>query len=222
MRSTPTVALLVTLLTWVWSSGVPASALAGELDDGREIALVIDTSRSMRGNDPGRYTLLIAQILGDLLADDDGLTVIRMAKKETGCDTGADPRLTRRLDPRDRISFERQLEPLLRFNTGTNFAAALRTAMSVLDRVPERRRLLLVIADSGGLGPCAKVFESELLALRARGVELAAIHLGKRSGAFDGHPAFAATRTAADSEELVATVAAIYQRFLGARRVQTG
>src|SRR6185436_13802711 len=50
----------------------------------------------------------------------------------------------------------------------------------------------------------------------------AAINLGGASGAFDRNPAFDFTTSALDAQELIGAVALVYQRFLGAKKVQTG
>ena len=51
---------------------------------------------------------------------------------------------------------------------------------------------------------------------------MAAINIGSSAGAFDRNPAFDFTTAAENPEELVKSVAEVYQRFLGKRKVQTG
>ena len=190
----------------------------------RNLAIIVDTSRSMEGNDPQRYTMQLSQVLADLADANDDLSVIRMPPDSflPDCWAGANPSLVLRLDPSNRGQFKRQLDGLIRFDTGTYFGAPIRTAISILSRDPSAQRMLLVIADSGGLGMCESTLSSELQALKRQGVTIAAINLGGASGAFDRNPAFDFTTSALDAQELIGAVALVYQRFLGAKKVQTG
>jgi hypothetical protein len=192
----------------------------------KSVALVLDTSRSMIENDPQRYTLEISQILSDLLDDGDELTVVRMPTagllRQVTCADGVTPSLALASEGSDRAGFKLRLGELVRYDTGTFFAAPLRTAMAALRRHPERPRLLLVVADSGGLGNCEAPLTRELLSLAREGATLAAINLGGDAGAFDRNPAFHLTTAVRDAEELIAAVARVYQRFLGGRQVATG
>lgn len=200
------------LLWWL----IPAAWAAG-----RHLTIIVDTSSSMQESDPRRYTLQLSQVLSDLLDTGDSLTVIRMPLYDKACTDRADPTLARQLDPADRSGFKQELDELLVANTGTYFAAPVRTASADLERHKDKARLLLIIADSGGLGPCQAILTRELLQLRDSGVMIAAINLGG-AGAFDTNPAFAFTTGAANAEELVTAVAEVYQKFLGAKQVQTG
>lgn len=204
----------------------PAPAVAS-----RSVAVVLDTSRSMIENDPERYTLLVSQILADLLNDDDELTVVRMPLDggvigmllgSHSCQAGVDWSLAQRLDPRDRAGFKRELDSLVSYDTGTIFAAPLRTALASLARSKRDARLLLIVADSGGLGECEAVLSRELSVARRSGTTIAAINLGGGPGAFRGNAAFATTLGARDSKELVEAVARIYQSFLGGKNLQSG
>ena len=176
----------------------------------------------MRRSDPQRYTKQLSSILSDLVSDDDRLTVIRMGGPAAGrCSATADAGLALELDPRQRGSFKDRLDDLVSYDVGTNFAAPIRTAIEALERAETPDRLLLVIADSGGLGKCAAPLNRELQELRDDGGTIAAINLGGR-GAFDGNPAFEFTTEARDAAELVEAVAEVYQRFLGVKQAQTG
>jgi len=199
---------------------VPGAVPRGLADD-RAVAVILDTSGSMQGNDPARYTVLLSQILSDLLSDGDELTVIGMLDRG-GCRHGPSSRIARRLDPLKRQDFKQELDGTLLYNTGTHFAASVRTAIAALDRHRDRPRLLLVIADSGGLGSCQAVLTGELMSLHDRGAMIAAVNLGSSSGAFDRNPAFDFTLPALSSTALVEAVGQVYQRFLGGRQVQTG
>ncbi|MFL6244784.1 MAG: choice-of-anchor X domain-containing protein [Thermoanaerobaculia bacterium] len=189
----------------------------------RNLAIVVDTSGSMQGNDRQRYTVQLAQVLSDLANDTDSLSVIRMPDDLLSfCWAGASPSLVMRLDPSNRAAFKRELDRNIQFETGTYFAAPIRTAISVLPRNTAAPRMLLIIADSGGLGGCETDLTQELLALKRTGVTIAAINLGSTSGAFDANPAFDFTTAALHAQGLIEAVALVYQRFLGAKQVQTG
>lgn len=216
----------VALATLLVAAGA-ASTHAEEKRAGRKsVALVLDTSTSMRENDPQRYTLEISQIVSDLLDDGDTLTVIRMPRvglfQQVTCSDGVSPSLALSSDGTDRAGFKRRLDTLVAYDTGTHFAASIRTAIQALGRQPDQPRLLLIVADSGGLGSCESSLTRELVALRREGVTLAAINLGGGAGAFERNPAFELTASAHDASELVAAVARVYQQFLGGRRVLTG
>ena len=187
----------------------------------RHVAIILDTSQSMAGNDSERYTMQLSQILADLVETKDQLSVIGMADSES-CSDGPSSALLVTLDPADRSAFKRRLDQLVTYDTGTYFAAAIRTAIATLSRDSSKQRLLLVIADAGGLGDCRAVLTNELLSLKASGATIAAINLGSTTGAFDQNPAFEFTTAALDSQGLIEAAAAVYQRFLGAKQVQTG
>jgi hypothetical protein len=210
--------LLVALL-----AGTAARAAGGPA---RNVALVLDTSSSMVENDPQRYTLQVSQIVADLLDDGDSLSVVRMPRgglfTQLGCSGGPSSELALRTDGSARATFKSGLDDLVSYDTGTFFVAPIRTALAALAGDRRRPRLLLVVADSGGLGSCAEPLTRELLALRREGATLAAINLGNDAGAFDGNPAFDLTVPARNPEELTAAVARVYQRFLGGRSVSTG
>jgi hypothetical protein len=198
-----------------YAPGVPAAS--------RHLAVVLDTSGSMDQNDRQRYTMQLSQVLSDLLDTGDELAVIRMPREFfSSCSEGPSPSLVLKLDPADRANFKSELDRLIRFDTGTFFAAPIRTALSLLPSDPAAQRMLLVIADSGGLGDCEGPLTQELLQAKQRGVTIAAINLGGTEGAFDTNPAFDFTTKALDAQGLIEAVALVYQRFLGGKRVQTG
>jgi hypothetical protein len=207
--------LLLTLLGALTAAQLQAN--------GRHLAIVVDTSGSMQQNDPQRYTMQLSQVLSDLVDAGDELSVIRMPPDFfSRCSAGPSSSLVLQLDPADRASFKARLDQLIQFNTGTHFAAPIRTAISLLPNEPAVQRMLLVIADSGGLGNCESALTQELLDLKRGGVTIAAINIGGSSGAFDANPAFDFTTAALDAQGLIQAVALVYQRFLGAKRVQTG
>lgn len=187
----------------------------------RSLAVIIDTSSSMKTSDPARYTVQLSQILSDLLDDGDDMTVVRMADSES-CGDGPDRSL---IIPVSTANRERSKEGLrgLRYDSGgTHFAAAVRTAADALRRFPDRPRMLLFLADSGGLGGCESVLTRDLVRLRDEGVMIAAANLGSTTGAFDRNPAFDFTVPALDARGLIESVGLVYQRFLGAKQVQSG
>lgn len=197
---------------------------------GRRMAVVVDTSRSMQSNDRERYTAQISKILSDLLEQGDELTVIRMpvdgvrslfGRGAADCGSPASSSLALRHDPSNPAGSKRRIDELITFDTGTYFAAPIRTAIQALSLSADHDRLLLIVADSGGLGPCEAPLTQELSRLRASGATIAAVNLGG-AGAFERNPAFAFTRGAESAHELLAAVALVYQRFLGSKRVQTG
>lgn len=196
---------------------VPVTASAA----GREVTIIIDTSGSMEQSDRSRYTAQLAKIVADLLDPDDRLTVIRMPGSES-CADGPDPSLVLRLDPADRAGFKRAVDAFVSTTGGTYFSAPIRTAVQIVTLDGAKSRLLLMLADSGGLGLCTTPLTGELRRLRESGATVAAINLGASGGAFDGNPGLSFTTGAPDVESLARAVALVYQRFIGARRVQTG
>ena len=188
---------------------------------GRHVSIIVDTSGSMKGSDRPRYTLQLSQILADLLDAGDSLSVIRLPQRETSCGDGEAPALAVRMDPADRGGFQAKLDKLLVYDTDNNFAAPVHTAQADLERHKDKARLLLFIADSGGLGHCDGKLTEDLKRLRGQGVMIAAVNMGG-PGAFDSNPAFAFTTGASDSKDLAKSVAQVYQKFIGAKQVQTG
>lgn len=198
----------------------------------RRIALVLDTSGSMVENDPQRYTVQATKILADLIGDGDALDAIRipgtlldlLSGFVSGgpCAMPADRSLALSLLPGRRLEFKDDLDSHVQYGGGTYFAAPLRTAARFLKRDPAAARMLLIVADEGGLGPCAAQLTRELLELRGSGVLVAQIHLGVGASAFRGNPAFDFTKPASDARALLVALAQVYQRFIGGEHVQTG
>jgi hypothetical protein len=191
----------------------------------RHVVVLIDTSGSMQQNDRPRYTVQLSQIIGDLLDDSDELSVVRLGGGLglfASCGEGPDSSLSLHLDPGNRAGFKRSLDRLISYGGGNTFAAPIHTAMQILTLNPARKRMLLMIADSGGLDACETPLTRDLVKLHDSGSMVAAINIGSSAGAFDRNPAFDFTTAAQDPDELVKSVAEVYQRFLGARKVQTG
>jgi hypothetical protein len=205
------------LLAVVWLAA--AGALRAH---DRHVVVLIDTSGSMLQSDSPRYTVQLSQIIGDLLDDSDELTVVRLGGLGLFCGEGPSSSLALHLDPGNRAGFKRSLDRLISYGGGNTFAAPIRTAMQILTLNSAKKRMLLMIADSGGLDPCEGPLTEELVKLHDSGSMVAAINIGSSAGAFDRNPAFDFTTAAQDPEELVKSVAEVYQRFLGARKVQTG
>lgn len=196
---------------------LPASAYGA----GRNVAILIDTSGSMLSSDRPRYTVQIAQIVADLLDGTDVLSVIRLPPGET-CEAGPNPALQIRRNAGDAAGFKVALNGLITYGGNNHFAGPVRTAIDTLTFDPKRPRMLLMIADSGGLDACDAVLTRDLLRLRESGALVAAINLGSSAGAFDRNAAFSFTTAAQNSHELIEAVARVYQKFLGARQAQTG
>ena len=196
---------------------IPVAAVAA----GRDVAIIIDTSGSMDQSDRPRFTAQLAKIISDLLEPEDNLTVIRMPGSES-CSSGPDPSLAARFNASNRAGFKQAVDALASYSGGTYFASPVRTAIRALTLDASKSRLLLMLADSGGLSPCDVPLTEELKGLRNSGAAVAAINLGPSGGAFDGNPAFTFTTGAPDVENMAKAVAQVYQRFLGAKRVQTG
>ena len=190
----------------------------------REVAVVMDTSSSMNGYDRPRYAVQVSKILADLMADGDGYTVARLAEGSLGgenCASPADRALETRLSG-DRQAFKDRLDRASIYNIRFNhFAAAVHTARASFSSGPARR-MFLFIADSGGLDNCEGSLSRELHELRRQGVFVAAINLGGSVGSFGSNPGIESAQLARNSMELVGAVARVYQRFLGAKNVQTG
>ncbi|HEX8253068.1 MAG TPA: VWA domain-containing protein [Thermoanaerobaculia bacterium] len=210
---------LAIVLPLVGALVLTAPALAAN----RRLAIVVDTSGSMQDADRQRYTMQLSQVLSDLVDTGDELSVIRMPEGLfSSCFARASPSLVLQLDPNNRASFKQQLDRFITFNTGTWFAAPIRTAITLLPPQKNVQRMLLVIADSGGLGSCEGELTNEMLELKRGGATIAAINIGSSTGAFDRNPAFDFTTAALDEQGLIEAVALVYQRFLGAKKVQTG
>ena len=200
-----------------------ATTLAAER---REIAVVMDTSSSMIHNDEPRYAVQVSKILADLAAEGDPFSVSRLtergASSSENCAAAPDASLQTRLDSSGRSSFKNLLDGQSIYNITVNyFAAAVHTARATFTTTPARR-MLLFIADSGGFDDCEGPLGRELAALRAQGVYVAAINLGGSVGSFGGNPGIENAIAARNSRELIGATAQIYQRFLGAKNVQSG
>ncbi len=197
---------------------------------GREVSIIIDTSTSMLTNDRPRYTVQASKIIADLLDDDDRLSVARMPvinglaglTFRENCSSPADSSLAV-LQRGNRSGYKSEVDSLIVYNTVVNaFAAEFHTARSNFTTGPGPRRMLLFIADAGGLDTCEGPLTAELQELRRAGTFVAAINLGSDTGTFGTNPGIETALLARNSEELIKAVAQVYQRFLGSKRVQTG
>ena len=197
------------------------ASLAEAKATGRHISIIVDTSGSKLGSDPRRYTLQLSQILADLSGKEDSLSIIRLPQSEHSCADAANAGLSRPMNQADRNGFQQSLDALISYGGDNFFAAPIHTAEAELEKYPEKSRLLLFIADSGGLGNCNAELSAELTRLKAQGVMIAAINMGGL-GAFDHNPAFTFTKGAMNAEELVESVAEVYQHFIGGKQAQTG
>ena len=202
----------------------PAAASAED----RHLAVVIDTSGSMLKNDPERYTVQATKILSDLLDERDRMIAIHMPSSES-CSDGPNPSLGVVFDGANRAAFKSAVDASVKFESGTYFAAPVRTAVDFLAKAPNGRRLLLVVADADGFGGCDPPLTAVLQAYRGTGGAAGVVKLGGNPpGLFTGnrdfsrHPAFEWAHAARNSRELIETIAAVYQSFIGSRKPQTG
>jgi hypothetical protein len=209
----PRKGLLLLALLWVAGS-LPAAQAP------KRVAIIIDTSGSMNSSDRPRYTVQLSQIISDLLSSGDELSVTRLPLVERSCSDGPDRSLSIRLNAGP--NFRSDLGRLISYGGDNNFASPVRTAIESLGFDRAQQRLLLFIADSGGLGNCDTVLTREMMRLHASGALIAAVNIGSSTGAFETNPAFDFRTPALDSEQLVRSVAQVYQKFLGAKKVQTG
>ena len=199
----------------------------------RNVAIVVDTSRSMNDNDRQRYAAQIAKILSDLLDDNDNLILIRMPTEgQLGpllllgiepCTPSPAPNLAVQLRGGDRDAFKTALDRIMVNNTGTFFALPIATAEDFFRRAGPGPRMLLLLADSGGFATnCASDLNARVSNLRRSGTFVGLVNLGSSAGTFEGGGVFDLALSAPNSQALVAAVARIYQQFLGAKKVQTG
>jgi len=186
----------------------------------RHITLLVDTSGSMKKSDEARYTVQVSKILSDLLSDNDRLDVIRMPMS-SDCGMAADAKLAKTLDSTNRQGFKQVVDGHIFYGGKNAFMAPIRTAKQRLEGSPEYRRMLLIVADSGGLA-CKKAGTNALMALKKEGVTIAAINLGSTTKDFERNPAFDFTIAAPDAMGLIKSIAEVYQHFLGGKKVQTG
>jgi len=191
-------------------------------ESSREIAIIIDTSGSMSGNDNPRYTVQISKILSELIGPADNLTVIELSN-QSGCNISADMSLTMSTGGGKVDRFKQQVDRRIKYHLALdNFTAAVRTGIKILSSTSRKQRMLLILADSGGFD-CREDSPVELQKLHDdSGAMIAAINLGNSAGAFSSYSAFDFTTGVLNSEQLIQAVAQVYQKFLGGKKVQTG
>jgi hypothetical protein len=217
-------------LLFAWVALLAATVPAGaQSTPGRRIAIVIDTSGSMaRGNDEGRYTIQLSKILGDLVGNSDELAVFPMPNfgpnqpEESGL-ARIDRSLMIRLDPNNRAVFKNVLERIP-YETSTAMLTPVLTATDWLSQVSNRPRLLLIMTDAQMFDCCDGQIAAELTRAQRAGVMIAGVGVGNdvnMQTLFGGVNLFA-RQTARNADELIASVAQIYQGFLGGRRPGRG
>jgi hypothetical protein len=208
-----------TLLALLWLAlALPQSpALA---DSARHLAIVLDTSTSMRErvNDRPRLAIQAIKILTDLLGPDDALTLTWMPDSPS-CTQAPDP--ARRLDFRagDLAGFKQALDARATYGGPTNFIVPLQAARDALETVRARERLLIVVSDAGR-DTCQGASNQILRALRAAGVRTALVSLGEQGKPV--HNEYDIRTSAQDPTELLRAIGEIYQRFLGAKAPDSG
>ena len=186
----------------------------------REVAVVLDTSTSMRDatNDQARLAIQAIKLLADLLGPADGLTLAWMPASPE-CIDQPDPsrRIVRQAG--DLAGFKQAVEARAGYGGPTNFIVPLLTVKEALDSATGKERLLIVISDAGR-DTCRQDSTRVLSELRAAGVNTAVVSLGVR-----GRPVHNEydIRTAAQTPtELLSAIGEIYQRFLGAKAPDSG
>ena len=204
-----------------------ALALAAPALAERRVSVLIDTSGSMLRNDAPLYTVQLAKILADLTEPSDRYQITRLPPTSSEvdiCSTGPTEALRLAMRPGDYGGFKGGVERFVgRYTGGNKFAGSIHTALQLLTLDPTHQRLLLFLADSGGLSDeCETSLTNELKRFRDSGGMVAAVNIGSSTGGFGGNPAFDFTRAAASSADLVEAVAEVYQRFLGSREAKTG
>lgn len=198
----------------------------------RKVAVIVDTSSSMRQNDRPRYSAQVAKILSDLMGDQDHYAVLRMpsyARRVAGipllgtedCQALADPTLMHEWNAAGRLSYKDGLDNLVQFNAaGTYFSADVHTALPFLGTSGQRLLLIVTDAEVSDVG-CTDQAQEEIARFRASGATTALINVGQGAG-FQNSNAFTFQRAAPDSRNLIAAVAEIYQRFLGSQKLVQG
>jgi len=187
----------------------------------RDIAIIIDTSGSMKNSDKPRYTTQLSKIITDLIEPQDQLNIIRFPGSE-GCYSQSNLKLATNINTHDRLKSKQKIEQVMTYGGDNAFTTPIRTAIKLLNKNPNNDRLLLIIADSGGITECKSALNRELLALRNSHAMLAAINIGSDAGTFKQNPAFNFTASASDAYKLIDATAQIYQQFLGYKSVQKG
>ncbi|MFH1468439.1 MAG: VWA domain-containing protein [Pseudomonadota bacterium] len=206
-----------------WLALLGCLCLSGAAFAERRVAIVVDTSGSMAGNDRPRYTVLASQIVADLLQDTDAISVMRLPQGESSsCGDGPNDGLRVARQPGKTVAFQRAVDGLLTYSGGNHFCAPVRTALRDLGTDPAHDRMLLFLADADGFAGCKDPLTKELNAFRKTGGVVAAINLRAGGGEFQGDPPFSYWGYASAPDELLFRVAEVYQKFLGSSRVQTG
>lgn len=202
-------------------------AIASTARAERRVSVLIDTSGSMLRNDAPLYTVQLAKILADLTEPGDRYQVTRLPPSSSEvdvCNTPPTPALRLAMRPGDYAGFKGSIERFVgRYTGGNKFAGSIHSALDLLTLDSSHQRLLLFLADSGGLSDeCETSLTKELKRFRDSGGMVAAVNIGSSTGGFGGNPAFNFTRAARSSADLVEAVAEVYQRFLGSREAKTG
>ena len=211
---------LLTLIALVTLASPAWSPVWAQTKPQRHLAVVLDTSTSMREvkNDQPRLAIQAIKILADMLAPTDDLTVAWMPDTE---ECGLQPDNGRRLDMKagDLTGFKQALDNRATYGGPTNFIVPLLAAKQALEQSTAAERLLIVISDAGR-DACRADSVTALRALRAAGVHTASVSVGSKK--FLVHNEYDTPTAAQSPAELLAAIGTIYQRFLGAKAPDSG
>jgi hypothetical protein len=186
----------------------------------RHVAVVLDTSTSMRApeNDQPRLAIQAIKILADLLGPADDLTLAWMPDSPE-CVLQPDPGRRLDRDAGDLAGFKQAVDQRALYGAPTNFIVPLLTVKEALDGATGKERLLIVISDAGR-DLCRGDSNRVLGELRAAGVHTAIVGLGNRGRPV--HSEYDIHTAAQNPTELLSAIGEIYQRFLGAKAPDSG
>ena len=218
LHGLPLFALL--LMLPIQANGETSPSGRTQIESGRHVAVVLDTSTSMREavNDRPRFAIQAVKILADLLGPADDLTLAWMPDRPD-CVEQPDP--GRRLDRQagDLAGFKQALDDRARYGGPTNFIVPLLTVQETLEGATGKQRLLIVVSDAGR-DTCRAESSRVLERLRAAGVQTAVVSLGAKGRPV--HSEYEIRTAAQNPTELLAAIGEIYQRFLGAKAPASG
>ena len=230
--------LLAALWAAVGCSGREPPAVRGEhTRQPRDVALVLDTSGSMKDNDPDRMAIFAAKVLTDLLEPGDRVFVTPFPGRHDRADNGALPSEGRpfstfhrwarsgpTLGPLPPPELKRRLDGLRYDGQVTIFQEPLEAALAAMDRAGGRGARALVLLSDGepsrGVEYVSRVFRDLAPELLNRGIRAFGVMLGEGD---TRHFEILARATGGDVQrvarpsDLVARFASIFTKILQTR-----